>query len=161
MKRVTIIVILLLNAFASISTEQTPDLLIYNSDTIYIDIFPLEILAEKDSNIAKKLIDTNCISSDCWRQHIATWKIENDSLFLTGWVDCCNYQNQKLDQVFEASEIKNGKVFAFWYSDKLKKGFGDNLGWSEEKWDFKYEKHIELEINEGHIKSLKIEQQLE
>ena len=138
------------------ATEQLPDLLIYKSDTIYIDKFPLDILAEKDSIIAKKLIDSNCISSACWRQYIATWKIENDSLFLTGLKDCCDFNTIPLYRVFSKDYIKDKKVFANWYTDNITAGFGKNLGFIENEWKYKFEKKIELIIANGKIMKLSI-----
>lgn len=138
------------------ATEQLPDLLIYKSDTIYIDKFPLDFLAEMDSIIAKKLKDSNCISSDCWRQYIATWKIENDSLFLIGLKDCCNFNTIPLKRVFRKKDIKDKKVFANWYTDNITAGFGKNLGFLEDEWIYKFEKQIGLIIDKGKIMKLSI-----
>lgn len=138
------------------ATEERPDLLIYNSDTIYIDKFPLDLLAEMDSIIAKKLMDPNCISSDCWRQYIATWKIENDSLFLIGLNDCCNFNTIPLKTVFSKNYIKDKKVFAYWYTDNITAGFGKNLGFLEDDWRYKFEKQIGLIIDKGKIMKLSI-----
>jgi hypothetical protein len=138
------------------ATEQQPDLLIYKSDTIYIDKFPLDLLAEMDSIIANKLIDSNCISSDCWRQYIATWKIENDSLFLIGLKDCCNFNPIPLKNVFSKNDIKDKKVFANWYTDNITAGFGKNLGFLEVEWRYKFEKQIVMIIDKGRIMKLSI-----
>ncbi|NLL29178.1 MAG: hypothetical protein GX259_10315 [Bacteroidales bacterium] len=143
---------LLLNA-----TEQTPDLLIYKSDTIYIDYFPLEILSKKDSIIANRLKDTTCLSTDCWRQYIGIWKIENDSLFLIGLKDCCNYETIPLEKVFAKAEMQNGKIFANWYSEKIKAGFGKKIGFSEVNWEYTYEKTIEIKIVFGKIKKIEVQ----
>jgi hypothetical protein len=100
------------------ATEQTPDLLIYKSDTIYIESYPLEYLMDNDSIINKALffLDDMCISTDCWRGHIATWKIENDSLFLVNLVDCCYGYQLDMDKIFGKT---SSKVFAGWYSGEL------------------------------------------
>lgn len=135
------------------ATEQTPDLLILKSDTIYIDQFPLEVLLKQDSIIAKRLDDNDCLSTDCWRQYIGIWKIENDRLFLIGLKDCCDYKNIPLDNVFSESEILNGKVLANWYSKNIKAGFGKWLAFDEDKWESIYEKSIELEIVNGKIEN--------
>ncbi len=147
---------LLLAVLTLKATEQRPDLLIYKSDTILIDKFPLDILIEEDSLIAKEIIDSTCISSDCWRQYIATWKIENDSLFLIGLKDCCNDKTISLKKVFGKSYIKNEKVFANWYSETITAGFGKNLGFVENEWKFKFEKQIELIVDKGKIVRLSI-----
>ena len=139
------------------ATEQTPDLLIYKSDTIYIDYYPLEILAENDTIIATRLIDTTCLSTDCWRQHIGIWKVENDSLFLIGLKDCCNNKEIPLNKIFNEKIIQNGKVFANWYSENIKAGFGKWLEFSEETWKHIYEKNIELKIINGGVIESKVQ----
>lgn len=155
----TIIIILLLSSIFSISTEQEPDLLIYNSEIIKIIEFPLEVLIKKDSRIKEKLTDeSNCISSACWRQYIGTWKIENDSLFLIRLKDCCEYKKIKLDTIFESKDIKNDKVFAFWYSNNIYAGFGkiSDLLNTENIFEPIYEKRINLKLNKGIVTELKV-----
>lgn len=147
---------ILLSVLSLKATEQQPDLLIYGSDTIYIDKFPLDLLTGMDSIIAKKLIDSNCISSDCWRQYIATWKIENDSLFLIGLKDCCNFNTIPLKRVFRKNDIIDNKVFANWYTNNITAGFGKNLGFLEDEWSYKFEKQIVLIIDKGKIIKLSI-----
>jgi hypothetical protein len=136
------------------ATEQSPDLLIYKSDTIYIDEFPLDILSNQDSIIAKRLNDTNCISTDCWRQYIGIWKIVNDSLFLVGLKDCCEYKEIPLNDVFDESELQDGKVFAIWYSGNIKAGFGKWIRFDENKWENVYEKELDLDIINGKVENV-------
>jgi len=155
--RTLIIILFIFSSLLSKATEQTSDILIYKSDTIYIAYFPLEILAEKDSIILNRLNDTTCLSTDCWRQHIGIWKIENDSLFLIGLKDCCDYKEIPLNKVFSETEIQNGKVFANWYSENIKAGFGKWLAFDEGNWQNIYEKNIELEIVYGKIEKCVIQ----
>ncbi|MCG8580401.1 MAG: hypothetical protein MI866_10815, partial [Bacteroidales bacterium] len=63
--RLFILVLLIFSSILTKATEQTPDLLIYKSDTIYIDNYPLEILSHQDSIIANRLKDSTCLSTDC------------------------------------------------------------------------------------------------
>ena len=155
--RIFIIILFIYSSLLVKATEQIHDLLILKSDTIYIDKFPLEILSEQDSIIAKRLNDTTCLLSDCWRQYIGIWKIENDSLFLIALKDCCDNKEIPLNNVFNESEIKNGKVFANWYSDNIKSGFGKWLAFDEVNWQNIYEKNIELEIVNGKIEKCAIQ----
>ena len=156
--RTLIIILFIFSSLLLKATEQTPDLLIYKSDTIYIDYFPLEILAEKDSIISNRLIDTTCLSTDCWRQHIGIWKIENDSLFLIGLKDCCYNKEIPLSKVFSETEIQNGKVFASWYSENINAGFGKWLAFDEENWQHIYENIIEVQIINGIIEKCVVRQ---
>ena len=151
--------ILILYVFSSIlakATEQAPDLLIYKSDTIYIDNYPLEILSHQDSIIANRLKDSTCLSTDCWRQYIGIWKIENDSLFLIGLKDCCDYEDIPINKVFNTSKISNERVFAEWYSANIIAGFGQLLKFDEDNWENVYEKNLMLEIVNGRIKKVEI-----
>lgn len=150
--RLLLVILIICNSILLFGTEQTPDVLIYKSDTIYIDKFPLEVLSQKNTTIANRLVDTSCLSTDCWRQYIAIWKIENDSLFLIGLEDCCNYKKIPLRKVFDESQIQNGKIFANWFSENLKAGFGKWIQFDEENLENIYDKNIDLEIVDGIIK---------
>jgi hypothetical protein len=136
------------------ATEQTLDLLIHKTDTIYIGRFPLEVLSIQVSMITMRLLDTTCMTTDCRRQHIGVWMLENDSLFLIGLKDCCDYKKMLLNRIFNNSEIQNGRVFANWYSEKINSGFGKWLAFDEDTWCSIYEKNIEIEIVGGLIGGL-------
>jgi|GEM_PF-967598 len=104
------------------ATEQTPDVLIYKSDTIYIETYPFEILMDSDSSIRQRIFrggDDFCISSGCWRGHVATWTVENDSLFLIDLIDGCEEYKFKLAEVFQCDKVINNKVFADWFTGEL------------------------------------------
>jgi len=149
-------IIFLLSFLSLKATEQRPDMLIYKSDTIFIDKFPLDLFAKQYPKIAKSLEDTTCIMTDCWRQYVATWKIENDSLFLVGLIDCCNDKTIPLDRIFDRKSINKNKVFASWYTDTINSEFGKFLRFSEEEWKSKYDHQIELVIDKGKITNLTI-----
>jgi len=155
--RTLIIILFIFSSLLAEATEQRPDLLILKFDTIYIDKYPLEMIFEKDSIIAKRLNDTACLSTDCWRQYIGIWKIENDSLFLIGLKDCCDNKEIPLIKVFNETKIQNGKVFAKWYSENIKSGFGKWLAFHEENWQNIYEKNLEIEILNGKIEKCLIQ----
>jgi len=139
-------------------TIQKPDILIYKGDTISLKDFPLELLREKNSSISKRLNDTSCLSTDCWRQYIGIWEIENDSLFLIGLRDCCDYKNISLKKIFPEQWIKNQKIFADWYSGKIKAGFSKEIEYSEKYDEFFYKKQINICIANGIINELIIKE---
>ncbi|MCU4177804.1 hypothetical protein [Carboxylicivirga sp. N1Y90] len=120
--RPLIISIISLISLTIYATEQTPDKLIYKSDTIYLETYPFEILMDSDSLIRKQIYGDSedfCISSGCWRGHVATWTIENDSLFLTKLIDGCEEFEFKLNKVFRNRRVINNKVFADWFTGDL------------------------------------------
>lgn len=133
--RQLILVILNLTLVSQIkATEQVPDYLIYENDTVSIYSNPL------DYNIEALFRDTSfylntCMSTACWRRYQATWKIENEKLYLIKIEDCCDAKitaNMKL--IFQDKLIDN-KVLADWYSGKLiipigNKIYGDHMGYS-------------------------------
>jgi len=143
----TIIGLLILNSV--FATEQTPDVLIYKDHKIFIENFPLEVRVEKDSILDAKLDKIECLSTDCWRHVIGIWKIENDSLFLVGLVEPCEHQKLPLDNFFDNTEIKNNKVFANWYSEKIEAGYGKYLGFSNSDWKNIYDNEIKLNFKNG------------
>jgi hypothetical protein len=104
------------------ATEQTPDVLIYKSDTILLETYPFEILMDSDSLIRKRIFrdgEDFCISSGCWRGHVATWRIEKDSLFLTKLIDGCEEFEFKLNEIFHKDKVIDNKVFADWFTGDL------------------------------------------
>jgi hypothetical protein len=133
------------------STIQVPDLLILGSDTIKIHIFPLDILAKENPAISTRFDEIPCMTTDCWRQHIGIWMIEGDRLFLTALTDCCDDKDIPLNKIFDDSEIRNGKVFAGWYSGRINAGFGKFLGFDRNKLENVFEFNLDLTINKGKV----------
>lgn len=155
MKYLTILIFLFISN-GLFATEQALDRLIYKGDTILIDKFPLVEIWEKDSLLQKRISEKqDCFTTSCWREHIGIWKIENDSLFLVGLKDCCEYDEIPLTEVFDKDILKDGKVFAGWYTDRIRAGFGKFLEFDEEKWEDKYEHQIEIEFKNGKVLKLK------
>ncbi len=122
MREITTI-LLILFSLTIFATEQTPDVLIYKSDTIYLETYPFKALMDSDSLIRQKIFgdgDDFCISSGCWRGHVATWIIENDSLFLTKLIDGCEEIEFKLSDIFHEDKFIDNKVFADWFTGDLR-----------------------------------------
>lgn len=140
------------------ATEQAPDRLVYKSDTIFINFYPLEELMNTDSIIRKRIFqysDTVCISSGCWRGHIGTWKIENDSLFLINLKQGCGNKIFSLDYVFGKGKVKNGRVYANWYSIEIEAPvLGKYLGFDEDNWENIYSKTFKCQIRSVKVISL-------
>lgn len=121
-KRLVIISVISAISMTVFATEQSADILIDKSDTIYIETYPLETLMDTDSIIRQRIFgysDEFCISSGCWRGHIATWSIENDSLFLVDLISGCEDYRFKLKEVFHEDKVINNKVFADWFTGDL------------------------------------------
>nr|WP_321411245.1 energy transducer TonB [uncultured Carboxylicivirga sp.] len=154
MKKLLLISTIFWISVITFATEQTPDVLIYKSDTIFIDFYPLEKLMKSDSIIRNKIIDysdTTCMSSSCWRGHIGTWKIENDSLFLIELVNGCEDYRFSLEQVFGKQKVNNKKVFANWVTKNIGAVFGEFLRFDVENWESIYSNTFYCDIKNGHV----------
>lgn len=118
MKKASFILITILISVCSFATEQFPDLLFIEEDTVYIKDFPLEQLMFEYK--VTDMFDTESLSTGCWRGYRAHWRIENDSLFLEKIVGCFD-ENKSIDmfELFSKNqyevEIYNGRIFADWY----------------------------------------------
>lgn len=110
--------------FCSFGTEQESDVLVIKSDTIRIDVYPLEELMEKNEAIKAKFPKPICIDSGCWRDFVGYYRIENDSLFLTDIISYCDNKRIPLNKVFSRDQIKCNKVFVWWFTDIIRAGFG-------------------------------------
>ena len=127
------------------ATEQVPDYLIYNGDTLKIFSNPLQ---DRESVL---LLDTTfhnkiCMSSDCWRGYRATWVLENQKLYLVKIEDCCNSSIIADLEVIFKEDHNQGKVFANWYSGDIiiPKGkllYGEHMGYSNV---YEFENIIEI-----------------
>ncbi len=155
--REIITILLFLISLTIFATEQTPDSLIYKSDTLFIDSYPLEYLMEKDSLIKKSILSYSedmCMSTDCWRGHIATWKIENDSLFLISLENGCGDYEFNLDKVFGRKNVKKQKIFANWFTGYINADFGVYLAYDVEKMKDTYSKSFNCKVVNGKIEYL-------
>jgi hypothetical protein len=157
--RESITLFLLLFSLTVFATEQTPDILIYQSDTIFIDTYPLEKMMESDSILRKKIFeysDNVFLSSGCWRGHVATWKIENDSLFLIKLISGVENYDFNLENVFGTKKVKEGQVFAHWFSGNIKADFGRYLSFDIENFEDVYSKNINCKVINGKIENVKL-----
>ena len=157
-----VVVTILLVFFTSIvfASEQTYDKLIYNSDTMYTDTYPLEKLLETDSLISKRFYeyhDSVYRLSGCWiGQVIGTWLIKNDSLFLTDIKSGCEDITFNLDYIFGNEKVVNHQVFVYWYSGNLKAGFGKWIQFDFENWENIYSKTFDCLVKNGLVSNLTI-----
>ena len=158
--RLCITIIGILFFHLGFATEQTPDILIYKKHKVFIDSFPLETRVQSDSTLDDKLNEIECFSTDCWRRVIGVWKVENDSLFLIELLEPCEHQKLSLENFFDKNEIKDEKVFANWYSDEIKSGYGKCLGFSDSEWENIYENEIKVIFENGVVKELSVQNQV-
>ncbi len=105
------------------STNQRPDILINGNDTTMISTYPLELLVEKNEVVKNNIELINIVGlkgklsiSSCHRGYVATWKIENDSLFLIEMINPINDEKINIKSIFPKQFLKDNKVFTKWYN---------------------------------------------
>ncbi len=158
MRKLIIISILFFLSAIVLATPQDPEAIIYGKDTMYVDFFPFEVLMNRNEELHKKTMNaSDCIQSSCWRGHHGTWKIENDSLFLVKLEDGCQEKELNLSLFFDASEISNKGVFAYWFSQRVFANYGKWLDFDEITWSSIYEGTFKCNINGGIISNVRIE----
>jgi len=128
MKKLLKVFLLLVYFFIgkSYATEQIPDKLIYNKDTISIYSNPLE---QKESLLIKDKTfwKLSCRSTACWRRYQATWELRNGQLYLIKITSCCNPKLvADLNLIFKG-EVNNQGIFAEWFTGRVIVPIGDKI----------------------------------
>jgi hypothetical protein len=158
MRTLVKILILLFISAKVFATPQDSETLIYGNDTLYIDVFPLEILMNQDKELQKKIMDaSDCMQTSCWRGHHGTWRIINDSLFLVKLEDGCQEKELEISKFFDASKISNKGVFANWFSNRIEANYGQYLDFDETTWSSIYEGVFRCNVSKGKVSNVKIE----
>lgn len=144
-------------------TQQRPDLLIYQKDTIkatcnpgiYRYSYPSEHLTLNPKISNRDFYDAEVRSSTgCHRNCIGLWEIKNDSLFLVE-IRSCNYRNDSIKanlKTIFGSDFKNGKVHVDWLSFNIL-GIKGKLLYLNPK-DYStpvYKKEVVFEIESGKV----------
>lgn len=114
-----------------VASPQKPDYVIYGKDTMVTYNLILEqYLQRQDKKKTEELFELTFrdgASSACWRGYQAIYKIENDSLFLVGILNCGELRNGKIDKVQSIQKIKsifgeklkNEKIHIDWFEGYL------------------------------------------
>lgn len=142
------------------STAQYGDILIVDKDTSWIYSNPLEEYFSKKGTriIGNKDFDNNFNCTALWRGYVATWKLENDSLFLVRLQsDYCSEPNE----VDLNPEFGTNRVFASWVSFSLLRPEGNMLQYIHAGYMSIFEGMTYLEFQNGILKNTKTENYLE
>lgn len=151
MKKISTLILSLFFSALLYSTEQIPDYLVINNDTVPIFNNPLEQYFEQTGQRDLPEFVNPCWSTACWRGYKAFWEMKNDSLFLlkiTSCQDnCTGAKDANLELMF-GSEI----VFAYWYSGTLIVPHGNFFTGYHMGYSAIYEYEERIEITDGNIK---------
>ena len=124
MKQTLSILTFLFFSIGSFATEQEPDLLIVNNDTIYLKTFPLDSLNLTERPFGNTL--QTAPSTACWRGYRAIWRIVDNKLYLEKITRChSDYKKGKenLAELFQRNQIEyqeeRGMILANWITMDL------------------------------------------
>lgn len=148
--RYTLNIVFIFISLSAFPTAQISDILIREGDTLTLFSTPLEFKPGiEDLRIGMFDFKDHTISTGCWRGYMAFWKIENDSLFLTKIISCLdNNLIADLDKLFPL-EVKQGKIFASWYTGELAIQKGDLLYYVHSGFESIYKREEVIQISNG------------
>ena len=131
-------------SFSTYATEQAPDRLVIDGDTLLLHALPLE--QWKQQNDWEKPFFADSLlnfSTGCWRAYIAYWEVIDNCLYLTNIYNCDRSANVDLDTLFPG-RVYNGRVFAEWFSDTVTAYYGKLVYYEHDGFSSIYEHELEL-----------------
>lgn len=101
----------------AIATGQMADYLIIERDTFSLFSNPLEPYLQFKNERSINGVTLGMTSTACWRGYIATWRIQNDSLFLIRLIRGIELDSTIVFNLKE--EFGKDKVYASWYTGTI------------------------------------------
>ncbi len=142
-------------------TGQFGDRLVYDNDTLVIFSNPLEQYWKSGENRTLNGKELSWTSTACYRGYIATWKIENDSLFLINLQDVSLKGESSmfgLSEIVEnfdlASEFGTKRVYASWFTGEIRSQLGSMLSYIHAGYVSIFEKEKILNLKRGVVSSI-------
>ena len=141
MKQIRIVMCLFFALVAKniFATGQFKDELIVNGETAIIFDIPLEKYFSKKGQRTIDGIELRAPHTALYRGYIATWELENDSLFLI------RVSADSITEINVINEFGAGKIFAEWVSDTIVSPRGEILVWQIHEPFYECEKHYIIE----------------
>ena len=140
-----VVVVVLMTPYPASSTAQHPDRLVYKGETVPIFSNPLETFF--DASHRRPYFPRG--STACWRGYIATWKIENEYMYLVRMQDCT--QEKKEIPLATVFEDRPEPVKADWFSGTLRIPRGNMLRYVHMGYGSVYERDLFLTIEKGKL----------
>jgi hypothetical protein len=168
MKKLISELLFFLLSMQAFGTAQIPDILIYKSDTLYLFDCPLDYFPDQGLINPKRLFGcSGCFYTACYRNYIATWKIEGNKLYLLNLKNTCYPSDMKyvnasfnsgadtlgkeyadLDSLFP-DKFADGKVSADWVNCKIIAPKGKMLYYINDGFMSIFEKELEFTFEKG------------
>lgn len=143
------LVLAMLLSFSTYATEQAPDRLVVDGDTLRLHALPLEQW-KKQNNWEKSFFPDSVLNfnTGCWRAYIADWEVIDNRLYLTNIYNCDRSANVDLDTLFPG-RVHNDRVFAEWFSDTVTAYYGKLVHYEHTGFSSIYEHELELVFASG------------
>lgn len=155
----TLIILTLTQITKVFATAQYGDLLIIAKDTFEINSNPLEGYFDKKG---KRTINGEEMQGNCtalWRGYVATWKLQNDSLFLVRiQTDYCGDNPVDLDV---KKEFGTNKFFANWVNHTIVQTKGELIQYVHMGYMSIYEQEIYYKFKNGKIINTEVKKYVE
>ncbi|MCP3873927.1 MAG: hypothetical protein GY699_12315 [Desulfobacteraceae bacterium] len=149
MKKVLILILFFLVANKVYATAQFGDLLVYKGETVSIFSNPLESYFDKKNPRPDNLFQFTCTA--CWRGYIATWKIDDNYLYLMKLVEGTCSSNAEEIQISKVFPGSNGPVKATWFTGTIRIPQGKELEYIHMGYRSKYEKDLFITFENGKL----------
>lgn len=155
--KLVIAAVLLLTPFTVFATAQQPDILVIDGKSYPLYANPLEDFYKSEKSRPRFQIEPNTWSSGNWRGYVASWAIEDKTLFLikiNSWIcsggdkDSC--RKVELKNLF-GERVIDGKVKATWVSGDLKVPDGKLLQYVHMGYGSVYERELYFRITAGKL----------
>lgn len=136
-------------SFSTYATEQAPDRLIINGDTLLLHALPLEQW-KKQNNWERPLFSDSLssFSTGCWRGYFAYWEVIDNRLYLTNIYNEDLSAKVSLDTLF-IGKVQDGRVYADWFSDTVTAYQGNLLYSMHMGFSCIYEDEFEYVLEKG------------
>jgi hypothetical protein len=159
-RKIFILIFLSLTQISKLfATAQYGDRLIIEKDTFWINSNPLEGYFDKKGNRTINGEDMQGSCTALWRGYVATWQIQNDSLFLVRiQTDYCDDNPIDLDV---KKEFGANKAFANWVNQTIVQTKGELIQYVHMGYMSIYEQEIYRKFENGKIKNTKVKKYVE
>lgn len=145
----SIALFIVIAASPSYATEQTPDRLIIDKDTLLLHALPLEQWKEQNNWDKPFLPDSLYhIHTGCWRGYVAHWELKDNRLYLIDIFNCDRSANADLTILFPG-KVDNGRVYADWFSGTVTAYNGNLIHYEHSGFSAIYEHELELAFDDG------------
>ncbi|OAD21658.1 conserved hypothetical protein, secreted [Candidatus Thiomargarita nelsonii] len=149
MKKIVTTLFLIMLTGNVLATAQYPDILVYQGKNQPIFTNPLESYFDKQHPRPKNVFKFSCTAN--WRGYVATWKIEENDLYLVKLVEGSCGEDAPEIPITTIFPEQQAPIKANWFSGTLRIPLGKRLQYVHMGYGSIYEKELFLTIENGKI----------